>query len=786
MSELFEKMGLFYLGDKLSTENLTPTGEPMLLKSKAFATHAAIIGMTGSGKTGLGVGLLEEAAIDNIPVIIIDPKGDMGDLCLAFNELRAEQFLPWVEEEARAKGEEPLAYAQKVATMWREGIEQDGQSLERIARFKTHDATIYTPGSSAGVPVNVLGALDSPGPDILDDADAFADAVESTTASLLGLLGIDADPLASPEFILLSLILKTAWQKGESLSIESLVGRIVTPPFKRIGVLPLESFYPADRRFRLATRFNALLAGPGFAQWLEGEPLAIDRLLYDAKGRSKISIFSIAHLSERERMFFVTLLLSRLESWMRRQSGAERLRMMLYMDEIYGYFPPTKNPPSKAPMIRLLKQARAFGVSLVLSTQNPVDLDYKALGNIGIWFVGRLQTDQDIAKVAGALTSRGELDKGRLSEILRNLPKRVFFLKNAHDRGTALFRTRWVLSYLKGPLKEGDIARLMAPKKASFAGESSAKTQAPSFAAAPKTDIHPPILPSSIPQRFDTPASRGGRYTPMLAFKAAVTLQNAARGIEETRTFCTLVPPPAGDAPLPFDEAFACDDDPGLAPQKPAGGIPFAPLPPSLMGIRSLTPFKKAYADHLYRTVRLTLYRCKALKLESKPGESLEAFQSRVQQLLEEKREQEAQKIQARYQKRLETLQRRLRRAQERLAKEQEDVTATTTGSFIDVGLAVFGALFGSRRSAASKVGRAVKGGQKILKERSDVERAQARVEEVESQIEALHDELNDKLDALFTRYDAERFPITTFFIKPRRSDVKIEEALLYWGWEPV
>ncbi len=786
-AELFEKMGIFYLGRDLEPKTLRPTKIPTLVKSKNFTTHAAVIGMTGSGKTGLGVDILEEAAIDNIPVIVIDPKGDMGDLCLTSEKLRAEDFLPWVEDEARQKGEEPLEYARKIAEMWREGIESWGQSSDRIARFKSHDATIYTPGSTAGVPVNVLGSLDAPDAATLEDPDALAQSINAVVSSLLALLGIDADPIQSREYILIAQILKRAWMAGEKVDIGTLISHIITLPFDKIGVLPLESFYPAAERFKLASSMNNLIASPSFESWLTGAPLDIDALMYDERQKAKISIFSIAHLSDEERMFFVTLLLSRIVEWMRRQSGTGRLRALLYMDEIYGYFPPSKNPPSKAPMMTLLKQARAFGVGVVLSTQNPVDLDYKGLGNIGTWFIGRLQTRQDIEKVIDGLAGKldAELDRDEIVKTLSNLPKRTFFYKSAHEKGIRLFQTRWVLSYLKGPLKKRDIAKLTAAKKKPRTASLSHETPK-SPAAQPNGKSRTPILSSDISQRFDLALSPGGLYRPHLAAAATVRYVNAARGIDESESLALCIPLDDTIDYPDWDEAEPCDKAFTQAPKKPTGDTAFAPLPGSVTQAKNFKAFQKALKDHLYTQKRLTLYRCRKLKAESKPHESLETFKNRLMEILEERLDAEKEKLQSRYAKKLQTLHERLVRAQQKLAKEQEDVGKATTGSLVDAGLAIFGALFGGKRSAASKLGQAMKGGSRVLKERADVQRAQARIDEIETQIDALKEELEEKLDELEEKYRLERYEIETFFIKPRRTDVDVEMPILYWRWEPV
>ena len=422
MVNLYEKLGLFYLGRDIDKTSQKPTEALTLLKNKNFTTHAAIIGMTGSGKTGLGIGLIEEAAIDNIPSILIDPKGDMGNLLLTDPTFTPSNFEPWVEDEARSKEKNVNEYATKIASMWQEGIKRDHQDETRVAKLHAVPKTIYTPGSSAGVSVNILGSLEAPPSEILNDSDTFASYLKSTVSSLLSLVKIEADPVSSKEYLLIAQILANKWMAGESISLEALIGAIISPSFEKIGVLPLEAFYPQNKRFTLATKFNAIIASPTFSSWLQGEDLDIQKLLYDENGKAKVAIFSIAHLSDAERMFFVTLLLNKYIAWMRRQSGTSALKALLYMDEIYGYFPPSKNPPSKEPMLLLLKQARAFGVGVILSTQNPVDLDYKGLSNIGTWFIGRLQTAQDIERVidglggkVGASYSKSEIEHDKIS-----------------------------------------------------------------------------------------------------------------------------------------------------------------------------------------------------------------------------------------------------------------------------------------------------------------------------------------------------------------------------------
>jgi len=469
MSE-YEKLGAFYLGKEYDLTSRKRRDDLLLYDSKDLTTHGVIIGMTGSGKTGLGIALLEEALIDNIPVIAIDPKGDLTNLMLNFPELRAQDLRPWInEQDALNAGLTPEAFAANQADLWRKGLDSWDEDPARITRLKeAADFAVYTPGSSAGLPVSVLRSFAAPPTPVMQDKDLLRERIQTTATSLLALLGMEVDPITSREHILVSNIFESVWASGKALDLAGLIRAIQTPPFERIGVMDLDAFYPGKERFQLAMRLNNLLAAPGFEAWLEGDLLNINRMLFTDSGKPRASIFTISHLSDAERMFFVSMLLNEILAWVRTQSGTSSLRAILYMDEIFGYFPPVKNPPSKAPLLTLLKQARAFGLGVLLSTQNPVDLDYKGLSNTGSWFIGRLQTGRDkervLAGLEGAAAGSG-FDRSRMEEVLAGLGKRVFLLNNVHENAPVTFETRWALSYFRGPLTREQIKKLMADKK---------------------------------------------------------------------------------------------------------------------------------------------------------------------------------------------------------------------------------------------------------------------------------------------------------------------------------
>ncbi len=779
---IYEKLGLFYMGKDVDKETMKPTEVLTLLKNKNFTTHAAIIGMTGSGKTGLGIGIIEEAAIDNIPSIVIDPKGDMGDLCLTDSSFSETAFEPWVRDEAIAKGDDPTVYASKMAETWREGLESWGQDSARVEKFSKVKKTIYTPGSSSGVSINIMASMDVPPAEVMDESDTLASFLKSTVSSLLSLIGIEADPIDSKEYILLAQIVSANWAAGKSITIEELIGSIINPPFKKVGVLSLDRYYPENKRFEFATKFNAVIASPSFSSWLKGDDLDIQKLLYDEEGKAKIAIFSIAHLTDNERMFFVTLLLNKYIAWMRHQSGTSSLKTLLYMDEIFGFFPPTKNPPSKEPMLLLLKQARAYGVGVVLSTQNPVDLDYKGLSNIGTWFIGRLQTAQDIDRVIDGLGGKvgSSFDKSEIKQLLSNMQKRTFFLKSAHLDDIRLFATRWVMSYLKGPLKKKEISELMKEQKDQ---RKISRDSNPQVKIANKSDQGEyeayNTLDSSIPQYYEIDVSGVNQYLPTLGAKIRVGFYSQSRGIDESEETAITLPLDARDRSADWEVAQGDESDFSRFPTQMPSDAKLRKIPDFIREDKGLRKVKKLLEDTLYQKRKLELYRCKSPKMESKLHESQMDFKIRVSDRLNDKKEEEIDRLKERYEKKANTLQDRLLRALARVEKEQSDVSSKTTDTMISAGMAVLGALFGSRSTA--KIGTTLSRGSRILKERGDVDRAQQRVDDAQKKIDDLGYELEEKVDDLATEYDIDECEIETFAIKPRRSDIGVEDIALVW-----
>ena len=635
----YEKLGLFYLGKTYDMKTRQATPNLVVYESKHLTTHAVCVGMTGSGKTGLGIALLEEAAIDGIPVIAIDPKGDLGNLLLTFPKLRAEDFQPWVDpDEAERRGLTSEQFASETAEQWRKGLDSWDQTPERIERLREAvDLAIYTPGSTAGLPLTVLRSFAVPPPGLMEQAEAYRERVASTVSGLLALLGISVDPITSREHILLANVLDHSWRAGNELDMASLIQAVQSPSFEKVGVLDVETFFPAKERFALAMKLNNLLASPGFAAWLDGDPLDVSGLFYTSAGKPRLSIMSIAHLSDNERMFFVTILLNEILAWIRTQPGTSSLRAIVYMDEIFGYFPPTANPPSKLPMLTLLKQARAFGLGIVLATQNPVDLDYKGLSNAGTWFLGRLQTQRDKDRVLegleGASTVAGHtFDRKKMDEILSGLGNRVFLMNNVHEDQPVVFQTRWALSYLRGPLTREQIQSLMGPRKqlarpdppSTVSRPSASATAMPKAEHASASQSTPPVVPPDVPQFFVPPRGRARageslQYRPALLGVARLHYADKKAGIDQWETLTVIR---QVDDTLPsevWSESEPFDDSVPELDKAPEPGARFATLPAEFARAKSYGEWTKELKNYLYRE-RACVYgfvrRC-----ESRPGQ---------------------------------------------------------------------------------------------------------------------------------------------------------------------
>ncbi len=770
MQEIYEKLGLFYVGKDVDKETLQTQEMLTLIKDKNFTTHATIIGMTGSGKTGLGVGLIEEAAIDNIPSIIIDPKGDMGNLCLTDPAFSPQNFLPWVKDEARLKGIDADIYAKDVATMWKEGIESWHQDATRVQKLHDVEKIICTPGSLSGIPVNIMSSLEVPPSEVMEEADIYASYLKTTTSSLLTLVGLSNIEPSEKEHILLSQIISNFWTQEKDISLEDIIKEIIEPSFEKIGILPVEEFFDKKSRFALATKFNSLLASSHFKVWLQGINLDIQKLLYDEQGKAKITIFSIAHLSDEDRMFFVSLLLNRYVGWMRRQSGTSALKTILYMDEIFGFFPPTKNPPSKEPMLTLLKQARAYGIGVVLSTQNPVDLDYKGLANIGTWFIGRLQTTQDIDRVIEGLGGKigSSFERDEIRSLLSNLPKRTFFYKSIYNDDLSLFSTRWVLSYLKGPLNRDDIKEIMKDKRGLYESAQSEIKTKQNYEIFERID-------ASISQFFEPLHIDTRHLDATLGAKAGIYFLDRSKGMEHKKELIFSLPINGDETYIDWGQAQEDNQDFSNFGTDAPKDVQFSKLPECIKEDNSLKEACDRLEDWLYETQNMELFTCDKLKLRSDLNEDQRDFTVRVQDVLKEKREEAVEKLKERFEKDEKKLLDRLERAKDKLAKEEAD----TTSSFLSAGIAIVSAILGG--TSSTKLNKVATAGRRAYKERSDVSRAKEDIQEYEEDIQELSNTLQKELDSLEDSFTVENYAIGTINIKPNKRDIRVDLCALVW-----
>ncbi len=787
----YEKMGSFYLGKEYDVDKREVTDDLLLYDSKDLVTHGVVLGMTGSGKTGLCLSLLEEAAMDGIPAIVIDPKGDISNLLLTFPDFAGKDFRPWInEDDARKKGMEPDAFAEKTAKMWEKGIGDWHQSPERVRTLKDKvDINVFTPGSKSGIPVSILSSLDVPPFEVMDDGELLGERIESTVSSLLSLVGVDADPIQSPEAILLGSIFAHCWAAEQSLSLESLIRNIQKPPFDKVGVIDLDSFLGVKDRQKLALKFNALLASPGFATWLEGPPLDIQRMMYDEDGKPRISIFSIAHLSDSERMFFVSLLFNQMLGWMRMQSGTTSLRALLYMDEIYGYLPPTANPPSKKPLMTMLKQARAFGLGVLVATQNPVDLDYKALSNMGTWFLGRMQTERDKARVldglAGAADAQGGgFNRKQMETLLSGLDSRVFLMNNVHEDGPAVFHVRWVMSYLRGPLTRRQIKTLMDPKRDRFETAGSAAS-APaegmgmgmSQASAAPQKSERPSVGQGVVEHFVPFAGEADdvTYHPALLRDAHVHFSSSKADLEGSRIVRFVNP--MGSKAIDWSTDSACTMPLESFDDEPRKGAGFAELAGYAMNADNYKGVEDEFEDWIYRKERVKLFYSPLYKMYSQLGESEGDFRARLSIKGREERDEAIDKLRDSYASKIRTKTGQLERAELAVEKEEAEASSSTWQAGASVLGGLLGGLLGGRKSRASGVTAA----SRVMKQRRDVKQAEDKLALIADDLADLEAELAEDIREMEGKFDAFTTELENEAIKPYKKDIDIRSVSLLW-----
>jgi hypothetical protein len=823
----FERLGAFYLGKQYDVAKGQQLDRLLMYDARDLTTHAVCVGMTGSGKTGLCIDLLEEAALDNVPAIIIDPKGDMTNMLLTFPELRPQDFRPWINaDDARRKGMTEDAFAAQQAELWRNGLAEWGQSGERIRMLRdAADIVIYTPGSDSGIPVSILQSFAAPQLSWDTEAELLRERIQGSVSALLGLVGVDADPVQSREHILLSNLFEHFWRQGEDLDLPKLILSIQKPPIRQLGVFDVDTFFPEKDRFELAMRVNNIIAAPGFQSWLQGQPMDVASFLSTPTGKPRHSIFYIAHLSDAERMFFVTMLLNQVMTWVRTQPGTTSLRALLYMDEIFGFFPPVANPPSKQPMLTLLKQARAFGLGVVLTTQNPVDLDYKGLTNAGTWFIGRLQTERDKMRVLDGLESASSeagtaLDRGALSDIISALGKRVFLLHNVHEEAPVTFQTRWAMSYLRGPLTRMQVRELMkdapldqpsvapvegtafAPAQPAAIQPSSQAARQPVAAAAPEVGLptSPPSLSSRIQQVYlpvgrgasaaalDLESREGGAievqsrhllYVPAVLGLGRVHFFDDRKGVQEREEFALLAQAPENIGVLAWEKAQPLDLELRDLSDRPEPEAHFDELPEQINESKEFTALKNDLDDYLYRNTGVTLLYSPVLETYSQPKENERDFRMRLQQAAREKRDEEIDEINERYEKKFDTLEDRLRRYEAKLAEREADVEARKRATMVSVGESVVGLFLGRRstRMASTALSKQRQAAQAKLR----LEQAEEDVEALQEDIEELEEELQEEVGAIQDRWSEALETFEEVKVTPRRADIQIDLVALTW-----
>jgi hypothetical protein len=815
-----EYLGSFYLGAEYDLATGQPTHIPLNYDSRQLTTHAICVGMTGSGKTGLCLGLLEEAAIDRVPAILIDPKGDISNLALQFPDLNPQDFMHWISpEDAQQEGKSAEQYAAEVATRWKQGLQDWGMGPARLHTLKESvDYTIYTPGSDAGVPVNILGSLAAPGLNFDEHAEVIRESISGTVNALLGFVGIAANQVQSRETILLSTIFEHFWRQNQDLDLAKLILALQHPPVRQLGVLDVDTFYPEKERFELAMAFNNLLASPKFQNWLQGDVLDISALLYTPEGKPRHSIFYIAHLSPAERMFFVTLLLESVLAWVRRQTGTHSLRAILYFDEVYGYLPPVAQPASKRPLMALLKQGRAAGLGCVLATQNPADIDYKALTNTGTWFIGRLQAERDKARLMEGLKN-AMAESGRegqaadYEQIIGQLERRIFLLHNVHENAPVIFQSRWVMSYLHGPLTRPQIQALarLGHSQASVAAVSSPTpmrpaprlviqdTPQPGFSAT--RQILDPAIPqlflplagseATAVQRFLTSAGQDSHIQSVqLIYKAAIVgaatigFFDRKQDIVEQRERVLLAAAPDPLGAVDWDSATPLSVPLTQLDQAPprlssSQGPFFAPAPEAANSLAELKAIAQDLEDWLYYHSQVTLLSHPELEVVQRTDEDERQFKLRLRQAARERRDAAVDSLRARYDARMEKLDAKLRRQERELEQDEFDYSARKREALIATGEMLFTWLRWRRsyRSASwtARRRRLAKHAKLELKE------SREELEDLESELAELQQELNAEIAKITPRWVDVLKGLTSYTIRPRRSDVEVKLIGLAW-----
>ncbi len=802
----------FYLGRVFDPKTGKTSDEKLLYDPDDLTTHAVVVGMTGSGKTGLCIDLLEEAALRGVPALMIDPKGDITNALLHFPDLLPDDFEPWVNaDQARRDGKTQAQAAADTAAMWKKGLSEWGIGSERIAALKNsaHFA-IYTPGSDAGIPISILASLKAPPIPWKSNKELLREKISGTVTAILGLVGLeDIDPVRSREHILLANIFEAAWSKMKDLDLSELILQTQNPPFAKLGVFDLNTFFPEKERFDLAMLLNNILAAPAFQSWIEGQPLDIPSLLYGPDGRPRHSVFYIAHLPDAERMFFVTLLYSAVEAWMRTQAGATSLRALIYFDEIYGYLPPISNPASKQPMLRMLKQARAFGVGQLLCTQNPVDVDYKALSNAGTWLIGKLQTENDKERLLDGLegASAGNLDRKEYDRLISKLGKRVFLLHNVHAKEARLFQTRWAMNYLAGPLTRTQIPALNALAGASLedAAAGSPMDHAQAVAVAQPSAAGPamgsetrPAVPTGVAEYFlpnnltlsqalkvhnrTLPAgatSKGILYRPVLLAQAEIRFLQRKYNLDYEMARTALVYEADRRGVVRWDEVLTGAVDERKLDRGPAPGARFGTLESPFSDGKALRSLEKDFVDWGYRTSEVKVWANEGLKVYAGPEVGEGEFRKQCSEAAREARDAELKKLKTKYKKKISAVKKKINRERRELSEDEAELSQRKVeemGTHLENVLGLFG---GSRRRISTSLTKR----RMTTQAKADVEESMDAIEELEAELAELAEEVEDVTEEVHDRWSEAAAEIGEIPVTPFKKDVLV--ALFGVAWMP-
>jgi len=795
----------FYLGRAYDPIKQIVTDKQVNYDSADLTTHAVVTGMTGSGKTGLCIALLEEAALKGIPAIIIDPKGDLTNLLLHFPDLAPQDFQPWIDSDlARRSGKTPEQVATETASAWRKGLSDWGITSERILALKNAaQFAVYTPGSDAGIPVSVLSSLAAPEISWRENREILRERISSTVTALLGLVGYeDIDPIRSREHILVSNIFENAWSAGKNVDFTELILLIQSPPFDKVGAFSVDKFYPEKDRMELAMALNSIIASPTFEPWREGRPFDIQAMLYTKDGKPQHSVFYLAHLTDNERMFFVTLLLSAVETWMRTQSGTSSLRALVYMDEIYGYLPPISNPPSKLPILRMLKQARAFGVGLILATQNPADIDYKGLSNAGTWFVGKLQTEQDKGRLLEGLESAtGGASRSIIDKLLSSLGKRAFVMHNVHAKQLVLFQTRWTMNFLAGPLTRNRIRDLnqlansdvkpsmVVPRTVVAVARGAYKSDV----SATKPPVPAGIKEYFLPQNYSLPEAykaaqktmpaeamiEGVVYRPTLVASAQVRVIDRKLGVESEIIRAALVATLEKRGSIRWDDFAYSGHALENVETSPVPSARFGTLDAPLNDSKLMTALQKDFTDWVMRNSSVKARANTALKVFAGPDISRAEFMKACADAASEARDKEIAKQSTQFDRQLKTLQDKLAREERELREDEAELShrkVEEAGTHLENVTGLFGGKRSVRRLSSSLTKR-----RQTEQAKSDVEESVDAISLYKQQIAEIEKRREDLVAEINSKWGDVVNDITEITVNPKKTDVFVNLFGVAW-----